>query len=132
MMKFLWPFKQDPPETATPDLPLPLDQQGIPILNEVVEPTELGLTDSADPNQANLPLFDPDWPNHPAPPSIDLEALREQLRSELLQTVEQVADSVTERFRADLESSLREQIDRVLDERLPPPIDPDQKNPTPD
>jgi len=118
-MKFHWPFKQDPPKAVSPVLPIPMDQQGIPILNEVVEPTELGLIDSADPNQANLPLFDPDWRESAATPAIGLEVLREQLRSEMLQAIEQVADSVTERFRADLAHTLQEEIDRVLDERLP-------------
>jgi len=103
-----------------------VDHEGIPILNEVVEPTELGLIDSADPNQANLPLFDPDWRDSAATPSIDLKVLREQLRREMLEAIEQVADSVTERFRADLEHTLRDEIDRVLDERLPPPTSPDQ------
>ncbi|WP_029131746.1 hypothetical protein [Sedimenticola selenatireducens] len=125
-MKFTWPFKPVPPETTPPETPLPVDHEGIPILNEVVEPTELGLIDSADPNQANLPLFDPDWRDGAATPSIDLKQLREQLRREMLEAIEQVADSVTERFRADLERTLREEIDRVLDERLPPPTSPDQ------
>lgn len=119
-MKLPWPFRQEPAETAAPEAALPLDQQGIPILNEVVEPTELGLIDSADPNQASLPLFEADQDDNPATPATDPEALRETLRAELLQTVEQVADTLTERFRADLEGTLREEIDRVLDERLPP------------
>jgi NTP pyrophosphatase (non-canonical NTP hydrolase) len=124
---FNWPFKQPPPPTAAQETSIPLDQQGIPILNEVVEAVELGPPPPADPNQTDLPLFDTDPDHNPASSTVNLETLREQLRDELLQTVAQVADSLTERFRADLEQTLRKEVERVLDERFGPPTDPGQQ-----
>ncbi len=123
-MTFNWPFKQQPPQAATQETSIPLDQQGIPILNEVVEADELGPAPPADPNQTDLPLFDTDPGHNPASSTVNLETLRKQLRDELLQTVAQVADSLTERFHADLEQTLRKEIERVLDERFGPPADP--------
>ncbi len=119
MMKLNWPFKTENPDTETPQGPLPLDQEGIPILNEVVAPTELGLVDGSDPNQPDLPLFEADSEDAPESGSDDQAALREQLRTALLQAAEQVTASVIDRFRADLERTLQAEIDRVLEERLP-------------
>lgn len=134
-MKFNWPFKPEQQGTTAPQGPLPLDQEGIPILNEVVAPTELGLTDESDPNQPDLPLFaaDPDsGDTAPTAQVADQEALREQLRTALLETAEQVAESVIARFRADLERTLKDEIDRVLEERFESPAGPERPGHTPD
>lgn len=119
MMKLNWPFKSENPDTDAPQGPLPLDQEGIPILNEVVAPTELGLVDDSDPNQPDLPLFEADSEDAQENAPDDQAALREQLRTALLQAAEQVTESAIERFRADLEHTLQAEIDRVLEERLP-------------
>ena len=119
-MKFHWPFKQPPAEATSLEAPIPLDHQGIPILDEVVEPAELGLITEADPNQPDLPLFDSERDETGDAASDRLETLREQLRNELISVIGQTADSVAKRFRTDLEHTLREEIDRVLDKQLPP------------
>ncbi|WP_428605773.1 hypothetical protein [Sedimenticola sp.] len=111
----------NPPEqqpTAESEATLAVDLQGIPILNEVVEPDELSASDDGNPDQADLPLLASASGQSIDPDAVNMEAVREALRNELLGVIEQTAATLAERFREDLQQSLREELTRALDERL--------------
>jgi hypothetical protein len=119
-MKFKWPLTRSVSdrEHAPTETTLAVDHEGIPILHEVVEPDAPQPTNNTNPDQAELPLFDAHPDASAGPNAVDLDAVRQELRNELLGVIEQTAAAVAERFRADLEHRLREELVRALDERL--------------
>ncbi|WP_260291386.1 hypothetical protein [Sedimenticola hydrogenitrophicus] len=117
-MKFKWPLTKASPEPPPAETTLAVDHEGIPILHEVVEPDALQPADNTNPDQADLPLFDAPADVSAGPNAVDLDAVRQELRNELLEVIEQTVAAVAERFREDLEQSLREELTRALDERL--------------
>ncbi|WP_275097246.1 hypothetical protein [Sedimenticola hydrogenitrophicus] len=117
-MKFKWPLSRTSPEPPPTEATLAVDHEGIPILHEVVEPDELQPADNTNPDQPDLPLFDAPPDASADPTAVDLDAVREELRNEMLGVIEQTAAAVAERFRDDLEHRLREELVRTLDERL--------------
>jgi hypothetical protein len=117
-MKFKWPLTKASPEPPPAEATLAVDHEGIPILHEVVDPDALPPADSTNPDQAELPLFEAHPDASAGPNAVDLDAVREELRNELLGVIEQTAAAVAERFRDDLEHRLREELVRALDERL--------------
>lgn len=111
----------NPPErepASEPEPALAVDHQGIPILNEVVEPDELESAGITDLDQNSLPLFD-SAPNPAANPEpVATNDTLQALRGELLGVIDQTAAAVAERFRENLQQTLREELTRALDERL--------------
>jgi hypothetical protein len=119
-MIFKWPSTREAQENVPTETSLAVDPEGIPILHEVVDPNDLPPTDAGNPDQADLPLFDtsPEQSADPEPEPVNLDAVREALRNELLGVIEQTAAAVAERFRKDMEQTLKEELTRTLDERL--------------
>jgi hypothetical protein len=105
-------------DTTQSDEPLALDERGIPILEEVIEP-ELDLSEDS----ALVPGLDTQPHGlHLPDKELLLDALKEQLLSQIEQELEgithQIAEAVTAQLSRNMEQTIREELQRSLSGHL--------------
>ncbi|TVO75557.1 hypothetical protein [Sedimenticola selenatireducens] len=109
-------------EDETEETPLSLDHQGIPILNEIVDPESIQTELPINTLQQDL-IFLTSEPTNQDEQARKKQALIrseliEEIRTELLAAIETTSQAVADKIRDDLTATLRDTLTEAVEKRL--------------
>lgn len=101
---------------------LALDHQGIPILNEIVDPETIQPESSDNTFQQDFLFCAPEPADRDAPasqkPTLVRSELIDEMRRELLAVIETTSQTVANKIRDDLAATLKEALVEAIEKRL--------------